>query len=245
MYKKNVQAAKIPLTDVKLLEESVDNGMRTLRLKLTPTRKTFRTSAAVLSKTPLILVEVDGTPIDGNELEKKISIEHKDGYEFQLSVYGLREKRIELKSGKILEPDLIVWTGGVRGDPACGLDFDIKSRRIVIDEFCRVLGYDNIYVAGDSACATNDTGQPVPPTAHIAMVQGDIVSYNVESSLLGGTMKPYKNRHIGEIVTLGRTNAIGELYGIKYVGLLAKIMKKIVHLWYVYSIGGISLLLGI
>jgi MFS family permease len=97
VFKENVQAAKIPSTEVKLLEESTDKGSRTLRLKITPTRKTFRTSAAVLSKTPVVLAEADGKPIDGNELKKKISIEHKDGYEFQLSVYGLREEGIELK----------------------------------------------------------------------------------------------------------------------------------------------------
>jgi len=97
VFKVNVQAAKIPPTDIKLLEESVDQGKRTLRLKITPTRKTFRTSAAVISKTPIASGEVDGEPIDGDELKKKISIEHQEGYEFQLSVYGLREEGIELK----------------------------------------------------------------------------------------------------------------------------------------------------
>jgi hypothetical protein len=97
VFKEDVQAAKIPSTDVKLLEESMDNGRRTLRLKIIPTRKTFRTSAAVLSETPVVLGEVDGKPIDGNELKQKISIEHQDGYEFQLSVYGIREEGIELK----------------------------------------------------------------------------------------------------------------------------------------------------
>ncbi len=97
VFKENVQAAKIQPTDIKLLEESMDNGRRTLRLKITPTRKTFRTSAAVLSKTPVVLGEVDGKPIDGNDLKQKISIEHQEGYEFQLSVYGLRDEGIELK----------------------------------------------------------------------------------------------------------------------------------------------------
>ncbi len=97
VFKENVQAARIPSTDVKLLEESMDKGSRTLRLKITPTRKTFRTSVVVLSKTPIILVEVDGKQIDSDDPKKKISIEHKDGYEFQLSVYGIREKGIELK----------------------------------------------------------------------------------------------------------------------------------------------------
>jgi len=97
VFKEKVQAARIPPTNIKLLEESMDKGRRTLRLKITPIRKTYRTSVAVISKIPVVLGEVNGKPIHGNELKQKISIEHQDGYEFQLSVYGLRAEGVELK----------------------------------------------------------------------------------------------------------------------------------------------------
>jgi len=160
------------------------------------------------------------------------------------AVMKVSEGKIELKSGRTLTPDLFIWNGGVRGDPACGSEFEIKGRRITIDEYCRVEGHENIYVAGDSACATNAEGRPLPPTAHIAMVHGDLVARNIASSLRGEPLTPYVHKHIGEIVTLGRTYAIGDLFGIQFKGTLAKFMKKVVHWWYLYSIGGVSLVFG-
>ena len=160
------------------------------------------------------------------------------------AVSRVSDGRIELKSGRVLESDILVWSGGVRGDPACGTAFEIKGRRTSIDEYCRAEGHDDIYVAGDSACATNSEGRPLPPTAHIAMVQGALVARNITASLRGEPLSPYVNKHIGEIVTLGRTYAIGDLFSIKFKGTLAKFMKKVVHWWYLYSIGGFGLLLG-
>jgi NADH dehydrogenase len=161
-------------------------------------------------------------------------------------VVKVSPNRIELKSGTILEPDLFIWTGGVRGDPACGMEFEISSRRITIDDYCRAIGFENIFVAGDSACTVDEkTGRPMPPTAHIAMVQADIVTHNIVASLKGGEMKKYVFNRAGEIVTLGRTYAVGDLFGVKFSGWLAKLMKKIVHWWYLHSIGGFRLLFGI
>lgn len=56
-------------------------------------------------------------------------------------------------------------------------------------------------------------------------------------------MKSYRFTRIGEIVTIGRTFAMADLFGFKFNGFLAKFMKKVVHWWYLYSIGGFGLLL--
>jgi NADH dehydrogenase len=159
-------------------------------------------------------------------------------------VSRVTNNKVEMKSGNIYEPDLFVWTGGVRGDPACGLGFQLKGRRISIDEYCRAEGFDDIFVAGDSACAVDvNSGRPMPPTAHIAMVQGDVVAENIIANLKDSPMKKYVYKRAGEIVTLGKTNAVGNLFGFKFSGAFAKFMKKIVHWWYLHSIGGFSLLL--
>lgn len=168
------------------------------------------------------------------------------GIEFILDdpVSRVTNNKVEMKSGKILEPDLFVWTGGVRGDPACGLGFQLKGRRVSIDEYCRAEGYEDIFVAGDSACAVDTvSGRLMPPTAHVAMVQGDIVGENIVAKLKGSAMKKYVYNRAGEIVTLGKTNAVGDLFGFRFSGLFAKFMKKVVHWWYLHSIGGFSLLL--
>jgi len=177
--------------------------------------------------------------VKGQEVLNKIGVQ----LVLDDAISRVSEGKIELKSGKVLDIDLFVWNGGVKGDPVCGPAFEIKGRRIKIEECCRAEGHEDIFVAGDSACATNKEGHPLPPTAHVAMVQGELVANNIASSLRSEPLKPYVNKHIGEIVTLGRTYAIGDLFGIKFKGALAKFMKKVVHWWYLYSIGGFSLLL--
>ncbi len=160
-------------------------------------------------------------------------------------VTGVGERRLELKDGTILEPELVIWTGGVMGDPACSAGFEIKGRRIVVDEYLRAKGHEDIFVAGDMACTTDQAGAPQPPTAHIAMVQGDLVARNLIATIDGGDLGKYRYERVGEIVTLGRKYAVGELFGIRFTGLSARIMKKVVHFWYVFSIGGLRLLLGL
>ena len=83
----------------------------------------------------------------------------------------------------------------------------------------------------------------MPPTAHIAMVQGNIVTENIIAMLRSTPMKKYNYHRAGEIVTLGKTNAVGDLFGFKFTGFLAKFMKKVVHWWYLHSIGGFNLLI--
>ena len=152
------------------------------------------------------------------------------------------EKEIILKDGTTLNPDLFIWTGGVEGDPACGKKFEIKSRRIIVNKTLQYFNFD-VFVAGDLACTLNQEGKPMPPNAHIAMMQADIVVNNIISMLRNKPFKHYKYEHAGEIVTFGNTYAEGEVFGIRLWGLPAKMMKQFIHLWYLYSIGGFSLLL--
>jgi NADH dehydrogenase len=152
---------------------------------------------------------------------------------------------VELKSGTVLEADLFIWTGGVEMDPVCAIEFEVRGRRIAVDEFCRARGREEVFVAGDSACVTDEVGAPQQPTAHIATTQADTVAWNVLASVNGGDMKPYVFSRVGEIVTLGRTYAVGELFGIKFTGMAARILKRVVHWRYVLSVGSVRLLLGL
>ncbi len=154
-------------------------------------------------------------------------------------VLKVSNDHVELESGCRLGSDLTIWTGGVTCDPACGGVFDISSRRICIDDYCRALGFRDVYVVGDSSCAVDaETGEPLPPSAHIAIQQADIVSNNIHASIVGSKMKRYFGNRIGEIVSLGETEAVGIMWGKKVTGSLAKFIKNLIHWWYVRSIGG-------
>lgn len=152
---------------------------------------------------------------------------------------------LELRSGRMIYADLIIWTGGVTCNRAVGGEFEMVKGRIKIDDYCHAWGFDDIYVVGDASCALDyETGKPLPPSAHIAMAQADVVSHNIHASLTGGGLRRYRGERVGEIVTLGRRHAVGELWGMRMKGWTARVMKRLIHLWYVHSIGGLGLLLG-
>lgn len=151
--------------------------------------------------------------------------------------------KVELKDGKTLTPDLFIWTGGVEGDPACGEGFEIRARRISVNEHLQQAENDNVFIAGDQACTVNLDGRPMPPNAHIAMMQADVAADNIIAMLRKKPLKKYKFEHAGEVVTFGKGYAVGEIFGINLKGLPAKVMKQFIHLWYLHSIGGVSLLL--
>lgn len=143
--------------------------------------------------------------------------------------------------------DLFIWSCGVKGNtvattpscwPSSDWKFKTKQGRIEVDEYCRAKGYDEIYVGGDCAYVTDDEGRPKSPTAHIAMEHADVIAHNIVASINEKRLKPYKFSHMGEIVTIGRTFAMADLFGFKFTGPLAKLMKKVVHWWYIHSIGG-------
>jgi NADH dehydrogenase len=169
----------------------------------------------------------------------------KRGVELHLGdqITRVGERRLELKSGIVLEPDLFIWTGGVEGDPVCPSKFNIRARRIVVNDHLKHEGYDNLYVLGDMACTVNNEGAAMPPNAHIAMKHADVAAHNIVAAIRGNKPKQYKFNQVGEVVTLGKSFAVGEVYGQKLTGLPAKIMKKIIHIWYLHSIGGFKLAL--
>ena len=149
------------------------------------------------------------------------------------------EDSVHLASGRTIPYDLFIWTCGVKGNPIATKEFESTRGRVIVDDYCMAKGYNNIYVAGDCAHVTDDEGNPCSPTAHIAMEHADIVAHNIIAKIEGKKLKKYEFSRIGEIVTIGRTFATADLFGVKFSGPLAKFMKKMVHLWYLWSIGGL------
>lgn len=144
---------------------------------------------------------------------------------------------VTLSSGKILETNTLVWTGGIHIT-----DLFRESRlkigklgRVVVDNFLRVENYPFIYAIGDNALAMNPrTGNPVPTAAQFALQQGRLVAKNVYAAVTGGSMTPYSPKVWGEVVSLGRHLAAGWLAlpfvkKIAFVGFLGSLIKAAIE----------------
>lgn len=146
----------------------------------------------------------------------------------------------EIKAGTV------VWAAGVRGNPVIEKSgFQEMRGRIKVEADLRAPGEDVIFVIGDSALVINpEIDRPYPPTAQIAMQQGEVCANNVAKLVKGETnLESFTPDLKGTVCSLGDDDAIGLVFGRKLFGTKASIMKKVVDNRALYMIGGPSLVL--
>jgi len=173
----------------------------------------------------------------------------------------LKEKRVEclantrivegladgvvLSDGTKIQAGVVVWTGGVRGNilvEESGLEVN-REGRAVVNEFLQPKGYENIFVIGDSAAATDEGGAFLPPTAQLAVQQGNWAAAALRAFINGEKMEPYKPRMEGILLSIGRSHAVGIVRGRHVSGKVAGILKDLIAYRHIYRIGGFFLAL--
>ena len=114
--------------------------------------------------------------------------------------------------------------------------------RIKVDENLRAPGLDNVFIVGDSSLVINEEiNRPYPPTAQIAMQQGELVAKNIAALIQNKELGTFTFDNKGTVCSLGEDDAIGVVFGKKVVGKKASFMKKMVDNRALLMIGGASL----
>ncbi|MFM1654895.1 NAD(P)/FAD-dependent oxidoreductase [Brevibacillus sp. B_LB10_24] len=168
----------------------------------------------------------------------------RKGIEFRLGtpIKQCTPEGIVLGDGEEIKAGTVVWTGGVRGNEVVEKSgFEVMRGRIKVDEFLRAPGYDNVFVVGDCALIFNDQGRPYPPTAQIAVQEGENCGENLASLLRKAELKPFVPALQGTLASLGKGEGIGVVGSKKLFGSSAALMKKASDLRYLYKIGGVGL----
>ncbi len=151
---------------------------------------------------------------------------------------------IILANGERIQSGTVIWTGGVRGNQIMDtLGLETIRSRAKVDPFLRAPGYEDIFIIGDSSIVFDESGKPYPPTAQIAIQQGEYVGRQIRSIIRNGELedKPFQFQFRGTVASLGRGEAIGKVGKWKIKGLTASVMKQIIDNRYLYSIGGFPL----
>lgn len=152
---------------------------------------------------------------------------------------------VVLATGEEIKAGTIVWTGGVRGNSIIEKSgFETMRGRVKVDEYLRAPGHDNIFVVGDSALIINEeSNRPYPPTAQIAIQEGENLAQNLVSLVRGEGVKEKFVPHLkGAVASLGKGEAIGLVGDKKLFGTSASLMKKVIDHRYLYLLGGLPLL---
>ncbi|HXX71808.1 MAG TPA: NAD(P)/FAD-dependent oxidoreductase [Candidatus Acidoferrum sp.] len=157
-------------------------------------------------------------------------------------VTGVGPTSVRVREGERSETiptHTILWAAGVLASPLghslfreSGAPLD-KSGRVIVEPDCTVPGRPEIFVIGDLANFSHQTGEPLPGMAQPAIQQGHYVASVVEKRLRGEKGKPFHYWDKGNLATLGRGAAVAALNGLQLSGFPAWLIWIFVHLLYI------------
>src|SRR5262249_31595814 len=130
----------------------------------------------------------------------------------------------------------ILWAAGVQASPlgraladATGAPLD-RVGRVIVQPDLTVPGCPEVFVIGDLASFSHQTGKPLPGVAPVAMQQGHYVANLIERRLRGQTLSPFQYKDYGSMATIGRSHAVADLGWVRFSGTLAWLAWLFVHL---------------
>ena len=128
----------------------------------------------------------------------------------------------------------VLWAAGVKASSLgqeAGFEVD-RQGRVIVETDLSVKGYPHIFVAGDQASFTHQTGKPLPGTAPVAMQQGQYLAQIIRHELAGHSRKPFHFVDKGQMATIGRSRAVVEVGRFKLSGFFAWMMWLVVHIYF-------------
>lgn len=163
-------------------------------------------------------------------------IEVKLGTKLESAVDGV----IETSDGDRFESDTLVWTAGVKANPALGkmgLPRDEKGR-LRANAFLQVMDDDGrtvpgAWTAGDVAAVPDlvNPGEFCGPTAQHAVRQARQLGKNLAATIEGGPLTAYRHKNMGTVASLGLYKGVATVFGVKLRGPLAWFMHRTYHMW--------------
>lgn len=144
----------------------------------------------------------------------------------------VRPDAVVLSDGRTIPARTTVWAAGVEPSPLVKeLDVPKDSRgRVVVDAFLRVTERPGVYAVGDCV-SVNADGHHVPALAQAAEQEGMTAARNLAAEIRGGDHTPFRYCHLGQLVDLGATSALGDVLGVKFSGFLGALVWKGVYLY--------------
>ena len=146
---------------------------------------------------------------------------------------------ITLKDGKTIRSANLIWTAGVTGNVPAGLPKEAITRgnRLVVDEYNKVKGLENIYAMGDIAyMETKDFPKGHPQLANVAINQAKNLAGNFRNMLRSKDITPFKYTNPGTMATVGKRKAVVDLPFASFQGVFAWLTWMFLHLMLILSV---------
>ncbi|MGW6280026.1 NAD(P)/FAD-dependent oxidoreductase [Kribbella sp. NPDC055071] len=141
---------------------------------------------------------------------------------------------VVLSNGDEFDADTIVWTAGVKANPAlAATDFPLDEKgRVKCLANLRIEGVADAWSAGDNAAVpdlTSETGAYCAPNAQHAVRQAHRLAANILRVIDGQPPQDYEHKYVGSVASLGLHKGVAQLYGVKVKGWPAWFLHRTYH----------------
>lgn len=147
-------------------------------------------------------------------------------------VAGVEAGKVHI-GGDTVEAGTILWAAGVAASPlgaTIGAPVDAVGR-VLVNEDLTVPAHPDVYVVGDLAAFRGGDGRLLPGVAQVAMQQAAHAAKNIARRVAGEPPQPFVYHNLGNMATIGRNSAVGDLPRFRIKGYLAWLIWLFVHIF--------------
>ncbi len=156
-------------------------------------------------------------------------------------VVDYKDDTVYFKDGDTIQTETLIWTAGVTGMRFDGLSDDWygAGNRLLVDEYNKIQGTENIYAIGDACLQKTDENFPDghPQLATVAMQQGITLAKNFIAMESNRELTPFSYFDKGSMAIIGKSKAVADLTMPEktFTGWFAWTMWLFVHLFQLIS----------
>ena len=136
--------------------------------------------------------------------------------------------------GERLGARTVVWAAGVAASPlarSLGVPLD-RAGRVPVESDLSIPGHPEVFVIGDLSVYTHQSGRPLPGLSPVAMQQGRAAARSIRATLAGRPRHRFHYVDKGTMAVIGRSEAVAEIAGLRFSGLVAWLLWCFVHIFY-------------
>jgi NADH dehydrogenase len=150
------------------------------------------------------------------------------------SVKDYVDNKVILSNGESLVTATLIWASGVIAREAPGLPAEIiaRGRRIMVDEYNKVTGLENVFAIGDLCIQQSDENYPNghPQLAQVAIQQGTLLAKNFTNMAAGKPLRAFKYNNKGSMAIISKYKAVVDLPKGFFKGFFAWLVWLFIHI---------------
>lgn len=172
---------------------------------------------------------------------KSLEFLQKLGVKVQLNtlVKDYSDDKVVLANGEEIISKTLIWASGVIANTIDGIKPELlgRGRRIKVNSYNQIEGYDNIFAIGDICLQTEDAyPNGHPQLAQVGKQQAKLLAENFSRLMKDQPLKPFSYKDKGSMATIGRNKAVVDIKDFKTQGFWAWCIWMFVHLLFIMGI---------